>query len=71
MALAIAAGLGGVGDGAVAPTPYAGLLLQAGFVPESFDAEVPLHEVSARSVLIQHPIDDAVVPSFMAKDLAA
>jgi predicted esterase len=51
--------------------PLAGLLLQAGFVPESDGPDVQVEAIAAGSVLVQHPSDDEVVPAFMGKDLAA
>ena len=52
-------------------TVLGGLLLQAGFLPETFDDEIDVAPVAARSVLIQHGDSDEVVPAFMADDLAA
>lgn len=48
-----------------------GLLLQAGFVPEVVGDDIPLASIAARSVLVQHPDDDEVVPPSMGRDLAA
>jgi predicted esterase len=63
-ALALAASL------ATEEAVLGGLLIQAGFAPEVFDDEIDLTAIRARRVLVQHGIDDEVVPSFMAKDLA-
>ena len=72
--------LGGFSQGAavaiaVAASPVAagsrGLLLQAGFVPEVFGAEVDLGAVRTGSILIQHGEADEVVPSYVAQDLAS
>lgn len=66
-ALAIAAAARLVTSGTV----LGGLLLQAGFLPETFDDGIDVAHVVARSVLIQHGDSDEVVPPFMADDLAA
>lgn len=51
--------------------PLAGLLLQAGFVPEGLDVDIDLAGLRAERVLIQHGTNDEVVPRFIAEDLAA
>lgn len=65
-ALAVAARLGAQGG-----VRLGGLLVQAGFVPEAIGHEVEVSATAARSVLVQHPVDDDVVPSFMGEDLSA
>lgn len=65
-AMALAAELG------AAPGPrLAGLLVQAGFVPEIPHAEVDVGAVRAGAVLVQHGATDEVVPTFVASDLGA
>ncbi|MFN8051198.1 MAG: hypothetical protein U0Q22_07185 [Acidimicrobiales bacterium] len=66
LALAVAAALPRDDEGGT----LGGLLLEAGFVPEVFGTDFPLTAVAAGSVLVQHPVDDEVVPAFMGKDLA-
>lgn len=51
--------------------PIAGLLLQAGFIPEGLDVDIDLAGLRTDRVLIQHGTNDEVVPAFIAHDLAA
>ena len=64
LALAIGAELGRRGAGVARP-PAAGRVH-----PRVVDADFRWTLVAARSVLVQHPADDDVVPAFMGKDLA-
>lgn len=52
------------------PKPLGGLLLQAPFLPEGLDVAVDPATVQPTTVLIQHGVNDEVVPQFLGEDLA-